>query len=106
MRVTVCVQERRATAVTETTNSALIINMCPPDLARHLRTRRCGRQHSRQSPEQGQHPQNAHHDPMDISACHGNQEFEDDEEGDLNRFDKGKNSANGKEQSSGKGSKG
>ena len=34
-------------------------------------------------------PQNTHDDPMDTGTCHGNQEYEDDEECDLKGWAKG-----------------
>ena len=87
-----------ATAVTHATKMALIINVCPADLAGHLRvsshmyhmyrkfegTRSAMRECVDRDSNKGKH---AHDDPMDIGAGHGNQQYEDDEGGDLNTLD-------------------
>ena len=79
-------QDRKtnATTITDTTEIALIINMYPADLARHLRTNsnmykiirsdEVGSTRVRRpcDPKKEKLPQSAHDDPLDIGACHGN----------------------------------
>ena len=89
-----------------------LLNMSFADLARHLRInshmykshdtmRKAIRQYVDSDPNKQKHRQHAHDDPREIGACHGNQEYEKDEEGDLSRLDKGKRKAKGKENLSG-----
>ena len=59
-------------------------------------------------PDKTKHMQNVCDDPKDVGACHGNPEYEDDEEGDLNRLERGtgKGQTKGNVNLSGKGFKG
>ena len=85
-----------ATTVTNTTKMALIINMCPADLAQHLRIN----SHVYKGYEA---MKTAIREYVDSDP--NNEKHEDDEEGDLNRLDKGKGKAKGEGRSSGTGFK-